>query len=106
MITNDNMLFAAEVAVGTGLLTREDSHLLFLPFAHSFAQIIKASWLGSGLTMIYAESVDKLVDNPGDPGSTIRSSVPRVSEKAFNTVVAGGMANPGLQGALFGWRCG
>jgi len=48
MITNDNMLFAAEVAVGTGLLTREDSHLLFLPFAHSFAQIIKAAWLAAG----------------------------------------------------------
>jgi len=101
MITNDNMIFAAEVAVGTGLLTREDSHLLFLPFAHSFAQVIKAAWFGSGLTMIYAESVDKLVDNAGETGPTILSAVPRVYEKAFNTVIAGGMANPGLQGALF-----
>jgi|GraSoiStandDraft_4_1057263.scaffolds.fasta_scaffold98452_2 long-chain acyl-CoA synthetase len=101
MITNDNMIFAAEVSVGTGLLAREDSHLLFLPFAHSFAQIIKAAWFGSGLTMIYAESVDKLVDNAGETGPTILSAVPRVFEKAFNTVVAGGMANPGLQGALF-----
>jgi long-chain acyl-CoA synthetase len=101
MITNDNMIFASEVVVGTGLLTREDSHLLFLPFAHSFAQIIKAAWLGSGLTMIYAESVDKLVDNAGETGPTILSAVPRVYEKAFNSVVANGMANPGLQGALF-----
>jgi long-chain acyl-CoA synthetase len=101
MITNDNMLFAAEVAVGTGLLTREDSHLLFLPFAHSFAQVIKAAWLGSGMNMIYAESVDKLVDNAGETAPTILSAVPRVYEKAFNTVVAGGMASPGLQGALF-----
>src|SRR5436190_19837606 len=101
MITNDNMLFASEVVVGTGLLTREDSHLLFLPFAHSFAQIIKAAWLGSGLTMIYAESVDKLVDNASETSPAILSAVPRVYEKAFNTVVAGGMANPGLQGALF-----
>jgi long-chain acyl-CoA synthetase len=101
MITNDNMLFAAEVVVGTGLLTREDSHLLFLPFAHSFAQIIKAAWLGSGLTMIYAESVDKLVDNAGETAPTILSAVPRVYEKAFNSVIASGMANPGLQGALF-----
>src|SRR5439155_1538897 len=50
MITNDSMLFASEVAVGTRLLAREDSHLLFLPFAHSFAQIIKAAWFGSGIT--------------------------------------------------------
>ena len=101
MITNDNMLFASEVVVGTGLLTREDSHLLFLPFAHSFAQIIKAAWLSSGLTMIFAESVDKLVDNAGETAPTILSAVPRVYEKAYNSVVAGGMANPGLQGALF-----
>jgi long-chain acyl-CoA synthetase len=101
MISNDNMIFAAEVVVGTGLLSRDDSHLLFLPFAHSFAQIIKAAWFGSGLTMIYAESVDKLVDNAAETGPTVLSAVPRVYEKAFNNVVASGMANPGLQGALF-----
>jgi long-chain acyl-CoA synthetase len=101
MITNDNMIFASEVSVGTGLLTREDSHLLFLPFAHSFAQIIKAAWFGSGLTMIYAESVDKLVDNAGETSPTILSAVPRVYEKAFNSVVTNGMTSPGLQGALF-----
>ena len=101
MITNDNMIFAAEVTVGTGLLSRTDSHLLFLPFAHSFAQIIKCSWFGSGLTMIFAESVDKLVDNAGETAPTVLSGVPRVYEKAFNSVVAGGMANPGLSGTLF-----
>jgi long-chain acyl-CoA synthetase len=101
MITNDNMLFAAEVVVGTALLSREDSHLLFLPFAHSFAQIIKAAWLGSGLTMIYAESVDKLVDNAGETGPTVLSAVPRVYEKAYNSVLASGMAGTGLSGALF-----
>ena len=101
MITNDNMLFAAEITVGMGLLNRDDSHLLFLPFAHSFAQILKSSWLGSGLTMIYAESVDKLVDNAGETSPTILSAVPRVYEKAYNSVVAGGVASPGLAGALF-----
>jgi long-chain acyl-CoA synthetase len=101
MITNDNMLFASDSVVGTGLLTRNDSHLLFLPFAHSFAQIIKAAWLGSGLTMIYAESVDKLVDNAGETGPTVLSAVPRVYEKAYNSVLASGMAGPGLAGALF-----
>jgi long-chain acyl-CoA synthetase len=101
MITNENMIFASEAVVGSGLLKRDDAHLLFLPLAHSFAQLIKASWFGSGLTQIFAESVDKLVDNASETGPTILSGVPRVYEKAFNSVVAGGMANPGLQGALF-----
>ncbi|MCA1829639.1 MAG: long-chain fatty acid--CoA ligase [Myxococcales bacterium] len=101
MISNDNLIFASEVVVGTGLLSRDDSHLLFLPFAHSFAQIIKAAWFGSGMSMIYAESVDKLVDNAGETSPTALSAVPRVYEKAFNSVIASGMAGPGLSGALF-----
>ena len=101
MITNENMLFAAGCTVSTGLLTREMKHLLFLPFAHSFAQIIKCGWFGSGCTQIFAESVDKLVDNAGETAPTALSGVPRVYEKAFNSVVAGGMAGKGLAGALF-----
>src|SRR5438105_7611362 len=101
MTTNDQMLFASEVVVGSSLLTRDDSHLLFLPFAHSFAQIVKAAWLGSGLTMIFAESVDRLVDNASETGPTVLSAVPRVYEKAFNNVIAGGMAQSGLAGRLF-----
>jgi long-chain acyl-CoA synthetase len=101
MITNENMLFAAGCGVGTGLLTREMRHLLFLPFAHSFAQIIKCGWFGSGCEQIFAESVDKLVDNAGETAPTALSGVPRVYEKAFNAVVAGGMAQSGLAGALF-----
>ena len=101
MTTNDQLIFAAEVVVGTGLLLRDDAHLLFLPFAHSFAQIIKAAWFGSGLQMIYAESVDRLVDNAGETGPTVLSAVPRVYEKAFNNVVSNGMAQKGLAGSLF-----
>src|SRR5207253_2884762 len=98
---HDALPISSEVAVGTRLLAREDSHLLFLPFAHSFAQIIKAAWFGSGLTMIFAESVDRLVDNAGETSPTILAAVPRVYEKAFNNVVANGMAASGLSGALF-----
>ncbi|MFL5365516.1 MAG: AMP-dependent synthetase/ligase [Myxococcales bacterium] len=101
MTTNDQLLFASETVVGCGLLSRDDSHLLFLPFAHSFAQLIKAAWLGSGLTMIFAESVDRLVDNASETGPTVLSAVPRVYEKAFNSVIAGGMSQTGLGGRLF-----
>src|SRR5437764_5213973 len=101
MTTNDQLIFAAEAVVGTGLLRRDDAHLLFLPFAHSFAQLIKAAWFGSGLKMIFAESVDRLVDNAGETGPTVLSAVPRVYEKAFNNVVANGMAQKGLSGTLF-----
>jgi long-chain acyl-CoA synthetase len=101
MITNDNMLFAAEDTAGTGLLTRDMAQLLFLPFAHSFAQIIKASWFGSGMQIIFAESVDKLVANAAETKPTLLCAVPRVYEKVFNGVVSKGMNGPGLKGHLF-----
>ena len=51
--------------------------------------------------MIYAESVDRLVDNAGETSPTVLSAVPRVYEKAFNNVVANGMAQKGVAGSLF-----
>jgi len=101
MITNDNMIFASECLSNAGVLTHDDAHLLFLPFAHSFAQVIKCAWFGIGFTQIYAESVDKLVDSASETAPTILAGVPRIFEKAFNSVVAGGMASPGLAGTLF-----
>ncbi len=101
MITNDQFIFAAEALVGTGLLVRDDRHLLFLPFSHAFAQTIKAAWFASGLEMIYAESWDRLVDNAGETGPTVISGVPRVYEKAFSSVVGSGVAQEGPPGTLF-----
>jgi long-chain acyl-CoA synthetase len=101
MTTNDQFIFAAEVLVGSGLFARDDTHLLFLPFSHAFAQVIKVAWFGSGLQMIYAESWDRLVDNAGETGPTVLSGVPRVYEKAFSNAVANGLAEKGLSGTLF-----
>ena len=101
MLTHDNMVFACQCIAEDSVLTKNDTHLLFLPFAHSFAQVIKCAWIGIGFTQIYAESVDKLVDNAGETHPTIMSGVPRIFEKAYNSVIAGGMAGKGLAGALF-----
>ena len=100
-ITNDQFIFAAETLVGARLFVRDDTHLLFLPFSHAFAQTIKAAWFGSGFQMIYAESWDRLVDNAGETGPTVISGVPRVFEKAFSSVVGSGMAQEDPSATLF-----
>ena len=101
MLTHENMIFGSECIARSTILQGDDAHLLFLPFAHSFAQLIKVAWFGLGFVQIYAESVDKLVDNAFESSPTAMAGVPRVFEKAFNSVVASGMAGAGLQGALF-----
>jgi long-chain acyl-CoA synthetase len=101
MVTNDNMIFAAQCPTTVNILGRDDTHLMFLPFAHSFAQVIKCAWIGVGFTQVYAESIDRLVDSAGETSPTIMSGVPRIFEKAYNSVIANGMSKPGLSGVLF-----
>lgn len=101
MLTHDAFCFEAESVDEIGIITTHDVELLFLPLAHSFAQVLKAIWFRLGHVMAFAESLDKLMDNMGEVKPTMMASVPRVFEKAFNKVATDGAASPGLKGALF-----
>ena len=79
----------------------DDVLLLFLPLAHSFAKVVEALWLQVGGTVAFVESLEKIVDNAHEVDPTVMPSVPRVFEKAYNAVVANGLASPGLKGKLF-----
>jgi long-chain acyl-CoA synthetase len=103
ILTHGNWAYEAEAARQISLMKGDDSVLLFLPLAHSFAQVIKAAWLGMGFVMVFAESVDKLLANLAETHPTILPAVPRVFEKVYNNVVANGSAAPGVKGKLFRW---
>ncbi len=103
ILTHGNWAYEAEAVRQIRLIEPTDSVLLFLPLAHSFAQVIKAAWLGMGFQMVFAESVDKLLANLAETHPTILPAVPRVFEKVYNNVVANGSSAPGLKGKLFRW---
>lgn len=103
MLTHGNWAYEAKVLAEIRVLLPEDSIMLFLPLAHSFAQAIKATWLGLANKVVFAESVEKLVANLGETHPTVLPSVPRVFEKVFNNVVANGSSAPGVKGKLFRW---
>src|SRR5204863_3974317 len=63
MLTHGNWIFEGEGLSELQLLLASDSVMLFLPLAHSFAQVIKAGWLSQGFRLVIAESTDKLVAN-------------------------------------------
>ena len=69
--------------------------------AHSFAKVTQAAWLSVGCAAACVESIDKIIQNAGEVKPTEMSSVPRIFEKAYNAVVAKGLAAPGLKGKLF-----
>ncbi len=103
ILTHGNWTYEARAVSQIHLMDPDDCVMLFLPLAHSFAQVVKATWLGSGFRMIFAESIDKLMSNLVETRPTILPSVPRVFEKVYNGVLANGSAAPGVKGKLFRW---
>jgi long-chain acyl-CoA synthetase len=103
ILTHGNWTYEAKTAAQVGLMISGDSVMLFLPMAHSFAQVVKAAWLSMAFRMIFAESIDKLLPNLSETHPNVLPSVPRVFEKVFSNVVANGSAAPGVKGTLFRW---
>jgi long-chain acyl-CoA synthetase len=100
-LTHRNWTYEADAVRKMGILRQDDLVLFFLPLAHVFARVVETVWFSEGFRIAFAESVDKLVDNAGEVKPTVLPAVPRVFEKAYDSVVQGGMAAPGLKGLLF-----
>lgn len=103
MLTHGNWAFEAHAIRSMGVMRADDALMLFLPLAHSFAQVIKASWVALGFTLIFAESVEKVVSNLAESKPTIFPAVPRVFEKVFANVQGNAMTAPGVKGKLGRW---
>jgi long-chain acyl-CoA synthetase len=101
VITHGAWVYEAEAVARIQIIRADDLILMFLPMAHSFAKVIEAVWFAEGATAAFVESLEKIVDNAGEVRPTVMPSVPRIFEKAYNAVVAKGLATPGLKGKLF-----
>ncbi|HEY6005324.1 MAG TPA: long-chain fatty acid--CoA ligase [Anaeromyxobacter sp.] len=101
VLTHGNWVYEAQVSAEIKLMGSDDVALMFLPMAHSFAKVIEAAWFSTGATAAFVESLEKIMDNASEVRPTVMPSVPRIFEKAFNTVVSKGLATPGLKGKLF-----
>jgi long-chain acyl-CoA synthetase len=101
VLTHGNWVYEAEAIAELKIITPDDVVLMFLPMAHSFAKVIQAAWFSTGATGVFVESIDKVVDNASEVRPTVMPAVPRIFEKAYNTVVSKGLSTPGLKGKLF-----
>ncbi|HZZ83685.1 MAG TPA: long-chain fatty acid--CoA ligase [Anaeromyxobacteraceae bacterium] len=101
VLTHGNWVYEAEAVEQIELINGRDLILLFLPMAHSFAKVIEAAWFGVGATVAFTESIEKIVDNAHEVRPTIMPAVPRIFEKAYDTVLSKGLAASGLKGRLF-----
>jgi long-chain acyl-CoA synthetase len=101
VLTHGNWTYEGAATAEIDIVRPDDLTLMFLPMAHSYAKVNQAVWFAVGSGAAFVESLDKIVENAGEVHPTVMPSVPRIFEKAYNGVIAQGMAAPGLKGRLF-----
>jgi long-chain acyl-CoA synthetase len=106
VLTHGALLYEIESVRRINLLGTDDVELLFLPLAHSFAKILQCAWLGFGHEMAIDSDIQRITQNMAIVRPTVMAAVPRIFEKVYAKVVAGGLDKPGLAGKLFKWALG
>lgn len=103
MLTHANLL--ANLLAGSQVLalSQEDVALSFLPLSHAFERMVSFIYLFTGVTVIFAESMDTIARDITAVRPTVVTGVPRVYEKMQARILAGGAALSGARGALFRW---
>jgi long-chain acyl-CoA synthetase len=77
--------------------------LSFLPICHIFERMIIYLYQHSGISVYYAESIEKLSENAQDIKPNVMTAVPRLYEKIYDKIILKGEALTGIKKGLFFW---
>ncbi|MEE9362115.1 MAG: AMP-dependent synthetase/ligase [Cellulophaga sp.] len=77
--------------------------LSFLPVCHVYERMIIYLYQYRGVTVHYAESMEKIGDNIKEVAPLVMTAVPRVLEKVYDKIIAKGADLPGIKKKLFFW---
>ncbi len=81
----------------------EDRAISFLPLCHIFERTLTNAYLYSGMSVYYAESLEKVGENLREVRPDFFAIVPRLLEKIFERIVAKGNELTGRRRQLFFW---
>ncbi|WP_277631556.1 AMP-dependent synthetase/ligase [Avrilella dinanensis] len=77
--------------------------LSFLPCCHIFERMILYLYQYMGVSISFAESIDKIGDNLKEVKPQVMTVVPRVLEKVYDKIYAKGASLSGLKKNIFMW---
>lgn len=80
----------------------EHTGLSFLPLSHIFERMINYMYFYFGISVYYS-TIDEIGDNLKAIRPHVFTAVPRLLEKVFDKVQAGGLANKGFKLKAFKW---
>ncbi|MBA3885860.1 MAG: long-chain fatty acid--CoA ligase [Acidobacteria bacterium] len=85
---------------------QEDAALSFLPLSHSFERMVAFVYLFTGVSMVFAETMETIARDIGIVRPTVLTGVPRVYEKLQARILEKGRAGSPFKARLFQWAIG
>jgi long-chain acyl-CoA synthetase len=77
--------------------------LSFLPVCHIYERMMVYLYMYKGVSIHFAESMEKISDNLKETKPHVMTAVPRLLEKVFDGILAKGGALTGIKKKLFFW---
>ena len=81
----------------------QDKALSFLPICHIFERMIIYLYQYCGVSIYFAESIEKLTENAQEIKPNVMTAVPRLYEKIYDKILLKGETLTGLKKAIFFW---
>lgn len=107
MLSHDNLVFTARVALQITDVGPSDCALSYLPLSHIAEQMFSVHVAATaGYAVYYAESIDKVPDNLKEVQPTVFFGVPRIWEKFYAGVSAKMKEATGVKASLVAWARG
>lgn len=103
MLSHNNLLSNAIANKDAAPFQSHWRVLSFLPLNHVFERMLTVLYLYQGLSIYYAESMDKIADNLKEVKPHCFATVPRLLEKVYEKIVSRGHEQTGIKKALFFW---
>ncbi|RAJ07034.1 AMP-dependent synthetase/ligase [Arenibacter echinorum] len=77
--------------------------LSFLPVCHIYERMMVYLYQYAGVTIYFAESMDKISENLKECAPHVMTAVPRLLEKVYDKIIAKGTTLTGIKRKLFFW---
>ena len=104
MLSHRNLVTNTIDALESLAVTPSDLHLSWLPLSHSFERLAGYYiMLHAGVSIAYAESIEKVVDNMQEVRPTVTLGAPRLYEKMYAAVLQSASDAGGLKKVIAFW---
>ncbi|GGK84293.1 long-chain fatty acid--CoA ligase [Rufibacter glacialis] len=106
MLSHNNLVSNFTSAMPYVPVNQTHRALSFLPLCHIYERMVSCIYLSVGVSIYFAESIEKVGDNLREVGPHIFVTVPRLLEKVYDKIVAKGGELTGIKKGLFFWALG